>query len=162
MSARGPTPQRPSLAGGYGIEDQTGPPGAELPWATVADWLTRARTYWLCTVRPDGRPHAKPLWALWHDEALIFSTHPESISGRNLRADPRATVHLEGRNVAVVEGDVQWLSDPPDGFVAAYEAKYRWRIDPADPTGALLALRPRSVLSWDEQRMPETMTRWSF
>ena len=96
------------------------------------------------------------------DGALVFSTSPESVSARHLRVDPRATVHLEGEHVAVVEGVVEPLGAAPDGFVEAYEAKYEWRMDPADPGTPLFVLRPRTVLSWDEAQMAATMTRWTF
>jgi hypothetical protein len=157
-----PTPSWPSLADGYGAEAQTGPPGVALPWATVVEWLRDARNYWLCTARRDGSVHVKPLWALWMDGAVVFSTSPESVSGRHLRADPRATIHVEGDHVAIVEGSVEWLADAPDGFVAGYEDKYGWRVDPSDAGTPLLALRPRMVLSWDEAELAGTMTRWTF
>jgi hypothetical protein len=96
------------------------------------------------------------------DAALVFSTSPESVSARHLRADPRATVHLEGSHVAVVEGVVSTLDLWPEGFVDAYEAKYAWRMDPLDPGTLLFALRPRTVLSWDEAELAATMTRWTF
>lgn len=102
------------------------------------------------------------MWALWLDGALVFSTSPESVSARHLRADPRATVHLEGAHVAVVEGEVRWLDAHPDGFADAYEAKYGWRIEPGDPAMPVLALHPRTVLSWDEAELAATMTRWAF
>ena len=128
----------------------------------MAGWLTDARNYWLCTARPYGPPHVKPVWALWMDAALVFSTSPESVSARHLRLDPRATVHLEGAHVAVVEGVVEPLAVAPDGFVEAYEAKYGWQMDPTDPGTALLVLRPSVVLSWDEAALAASMTRWTF
>jgi Pyridoxamine 5'-phosphate oxidase len=162
VSGGGPTPAWPSLADGYGLEAQTGPPGVAVPWETVVGWLLEARNYWLCTARRDGRVHVKPVWALWMDAAIVFSTSPESVSGRHLRADSRATIHTEGARVVVVEGSVEWLSEPPQGFAAGYEEKYGWQIDPADASTPLLALRPRVALSWDEAELAGTMTRWTF
>ena len=125
-------------------------------------WLAEARNYWLCTARRDGPPHVKPVWALWMDDGLVFSTSPESVSARHLGLDPRATVHLEGAHVAIVEGVVEALGAWPAGFVDAYEAKYGWRMDPADAGTPLFVLRPRAVLSWDEDELAATMTRWTF
>jgi hypothetical protein len=102
------------------------------------------------------------VWGLWTDGALVFSTSPESVSARRLRADPRATVHVEGSHVAIVEGVVEALAVAPAGFVEGYEAKYGWRMDPADPGTPFFALRPRTVLSWDEAALAATMTRWTF
>jgi hypothetical protein len=96
------------------------------------------------------------------DAAVVFSTSPESVSARHLRADPRATVHLEGAHVAVVDGVAEPLAVAPPGFVEEYEAKYGWRMDPADAGTPLFVLRPRTVLSWDEAELAATMTRWSF
>jgi hypothetical protein len=96
------------------------------------------------------------------DAALVFSTSPESVSARHVRADPRATVHLEGEHVAVIAGGVSSLEAAPLGFVEAYDAKYGWRMDPADPGTPLFVLRPRTVLSWDEAALAATMTRWTF
>ena len=86
---------------------RTGEPGDALPWATVAGWLADARNYWLCTARADGPRTSSPCGRCGWTRALVFSTSPESVSARHLRADPRATVHLEGEHVAVVEGEVQ-------------------------------------------------------
>jgi hypothetical protein len=102
------------------------------------------------------------VWALWIDDAVVFSTSPESVSARHLRADPRATVHLEGAHVAVVEGVVEPLAVTPDGFVEGYEAKYGWRMDPASADTPFFALRPRTVLSWDEAELAASMTLWTF
>jgi hypothetical protein len=96
------------------------------------------------------------------DAALVFSTSPESVSARHVRVEPRATMHLEGAHVAVVEGVVEPLAVAPDGFVDAYEAKYAWRMDPSDAGTPLFALRPRTVLAWDEAELAATMTRWTF
>jgi hypothetical protein len=35
-------------------------------------------------------------------------------------------------------------------------------VDVSDPATPLFALRPRSVLSWDEAELAATMTRWTF
>jgi hypothetical protein len=162
VNAGEPTPAWPALADGYGAEVQTGPPGVAVPWDSVVAWLLDARNYWLCTARRDGRVHVKPVWALWIDAAIVFSTSPASLSGRHLRADPRATIHTEGAHVVVVEGSIEWLRGPLPGFVEGYEEKYGWRIDPADASTPLAALRPSVVLSWDEADLAGTMTRWTF
>ena len=67
------------------------PPTARaLPWADVTRVARRgSRNYWVCTTRADGRPHAMPVWGLWIDDAVWFSTDPTSIKGRNLRGPPR-------------------------------------------------------------------------
>ncbi len=52
--------------------------GAEAPpWGAVRQALQDAELFWLTTVRPDGRPHATPLLAVWDGCALWFCTGPE-------------------------------------------------------------------------------------
>ena len=65
------------------------------PWATARARLEnpeRDRTYWLATVRPDGRPHVVPLLGLWLDEAFYFLTGESTRRGKNLAANPRCVM----------------------------------------------------------------------
>jgi general stress protein 26 len=166
-----PTPSRPHLPRGYGIERATGAPGERLPWNRVSEWLTAARHYWVCTTRPDGRPHAKPVWGVWLEDRLLFSTHPKTITARNLKAQSALVVHLEsGDQVVIVEGKAERLDARPllERFGEAYEAKYDWPLsrddlDPGNPDAAFYAVRPRVVLSWGTAtEIGETITRWSL
>jgi hypothetical protein len=79
----------------YGIGRGGSTPGELLPWARVVEWLEAGRNYWVCTTRPNGRPHAKPVWGLWMDGALLFSTDPNSVTDRNLAAGSALTAHLD-------------------------------------------------------------------
>jgi hypothetical protein len=166
-----PRPSRPQLPPGYGMERASGRPGERLPWARVSEWLASARNYWVCTTRSDGRPHAKPVWGLWLDGAFVFSTHPETVTARNIRANPEVTVHLEsGDQVLILEGTARRISDRPllERFGRLYEAKYRWPIcpedvDPENPNSAYYLVRPRRSVSWgSETEIGETITRWNF
>jgi Pyridoxamine 5'-phosphate oxidase len=158
-----PVPGRPGMPASYGIGRGGSAPGELLPWSRVEEWLIAARNYWVCTTRPDGRPHAKPVWGLWLDGLVMFSTDPESVTGRNVAAGSPVQVHLEsGDEVAILDGR---LERPDDAdllarFADAYEAKYGIRVDVSRAETPILALRPSVVLSWEESDYPETATRW--
>src|SRR5918995_3311351 len=163
-----PTPSRPGYFRTYGITDGQ---GEALPWSWAVEILTNARRYWIGTTRPDGRPHAKPVWGVWIEDQLLFSTHPETITARNLEANPALVVHLEsGDQVAIVEGTAMRLEDRSllARFGEAYETKYDWPLsredlDPGNPDAAYYAVRPRVVLSWGAAtEIGETITRWNF
>jgi Pyridoxamine 5'-phosphate oxidase len=142
----------------YGIKAV---PGERLPWEEVERWLTESRNYWICTTRPDGRPHAKPVWGVWLDDRVLWGTSPESLSARNLAANPEVTVHLEsGDEVAILDGTFAFERDPDviARFIAAYDAKYDHQLELETAFG----LRPRSCLSWTEADYPMTATRWVF
>src|SRR5206468_1261755 len=97
-----PRPERFSAPASYGIG---GARGELLEWRDVELWLAPARNYWVATVRADGRSHAMPVWGVWLDGAVWFSTDPVSLKGRNIARDPRIVIHLEsGDEVAILEG----------------------------------------------------------
>ena len=144
---------------GYGIasgEDGT------LPWSWVVEQCTAARNYWICTARDDGRPHAMPVWGLWLDDAVVFSTDPASMKARNFSARPDLVVHLEsGDDVVIVEGRVEALaSGLLPAFVDAYEEKYDHRPN-EEQTEGVYAVRPARVLAWREKDFPTSATRFT-
>jgi hypothetical protein len=148
----------------YGIGRGGSAPGELLPWARVNEWLEASRNYWICTTRPDGRPHAKPVWGLWLEGMLLFSTDPNSVTGRNLAAGSPLSAHLEsGDQVAILEGDTERVEDPDllARFADRYDEKYGIRVDVANDSTPIIALRPTVILSWEESDYPETATRWS-
>jgi hypothetical protein len=153
-----PTPTPVRIQASYGIKAV---PGAKLPWERVESWLVGSRNYWICTTRPDGRPHAKPVWGVWMDDAVLWGTDPKGVTGRNLAANPAVVVHLEsGDETAILEGTFAWERDPDllGRFLDAYEDKYDLRPDMDSAYG----LRPRTCLSWLETDYPDTATRWVF
>jgi pyridoxine/pyridoxamine 5'-phosphate oxidase len=76
-----------------------------LPFSFVAERMQAAHGYWLATTRPDGSPHAMPLWGVWQDGAFVFDTHPLSQKAKNLEHDARAVVHVEStEEVVILEG----------------------------------------------------------
>lgn len=54
----------------YGMKS----PHKYLPFTHAEDRLAKARNYWICTARPDGRPHSIPVWGFWVDGAVYFGT----------------------------------------------------------------------------------------
>jgi hypothetical protein len=157
-----PRPEKVQVPESYGLGAAT--PGELLPWATVEGWIEASRNYWVCTTRPDSRPHAKPVWGVWLEGMVLFSTHDESVTGRNLLRDPRLVVHLEsGDEVAILEGEARRLdrSELLLPYADAYERKYDFRPDPSRQSPPW-SLTPAKVLSWSEPEFPQSATRWSF
>ena len=154
-----PTATRPRFAPGYGVPDS---PDGMLSWSWAEQRLEAARNYWIGTARSDGSPHAAPVWGLWIDDAVLFSTSPHSRKGRNLARDPRVVVHLEsGDEVVIVEGEVGRVRLEP-AAADAYEEKYAFRPDPESPDGLWYAVRPKVAYAWRESAYPRTATRFAF
>ncbi len=158
-SASIPAPTRPQMPAGYA------PKGSKpkfLPWEFVAERLEKAHTYWICTTRPDGRPHATPVWGVYVGGAIVFSTDPSSRKARNLKANPAITIHLEsGDEVVIAEGmsEVIKLNDAIDD---GYNQKYSMRLSKFPMPFALYQLRPRIVMAWREKDFGTSATKWEF
>jgi hypothetical protein len=100
-----------------------------LEWTRARDALAAAngpeRSFFLGTVRPDGRPHAAGIGALWHDGDVYIVSGPETRKSRDLAANPACTisVNVEGMDL-VLEGEAARVTDPPtlEALAAAYRA----------------------------------------
>jgi len=154
-----PSTGRPHMPG-YGIsEDLEG----ALPWSWAEDRLASGRNYWISTVRPDGRPHAMPVWALWHQGVLYFSTSRTSTKARNLLANPNCTVTSEsGDEALIVEGLASVIADPAvlQPIWDAYKAKYDWDVQ-GEP---MFAVTPSVAFAFLETAAAfgTAATRWTF
>jgi nitroimidazol reductase NimA-like FMN-containing flavoprotein (pyridoxamine 5'-phosphate oxidase superfamily) len=159
----GPTASRPYMPG-YGVpKDKKG----LLPWSHVTERMAEAQNYWVCTVSPDGRPHATPVWGLWIDDHLYFGGSPQTRRNRNLTENPAVCVHLEsGSDVVILHGDAHELRAPDQSLVArlieASAKKYGYAPKPEDyeTAAGTFVFRPRLVLAW--KQFPKDATRWHF
>jgi len=114
--------------------DRYGSP--ELPWSRPRDLLA-AQTpgpdipFFLGTSRPDGRPHAAGIGALWLDGDLYLTSGPGTRKARNLSANPACTISVRLTGIdLVLEGDATRVTDPPTLEQAA--AAYRGGGWPAE------------------------------
>ena len=91
---------------------------AALPWSRARDLLATQTpkedlTFFVGTVRPDGRPHAAGVGAIWVDDALWFVSGPGTRRARNLAANPACTVSVRLRGLDVtLEGEAGRVADP--------------------------------------------------
>lgn len=156
----GPRTRGRPHAPGYGIP--SGPEGM-ISWDHAEELLSGARNYWVATVRPDGRPHATPVWGLWVGGTFYFGSGPGSRKARNLAENPNVVVHLEsGDDVVILEGVAEVVVDPDprlvERLVSASNAKYG--VSSEDVEGSY-AVRPRVAFAWSDGG-PRTFTRWTF
>jgi len=117
-----------------------------------------------------GRQTARrPVWGVWIDGVLYFSSDAGSRKARNLAANPEVVAHLEsGDDCVILEGQVEAMADREQllalGVGKAYTSKYP-PIDPFEDGGMFgvwFSLRPRTVFAWLEKDFPNTATRWDF
>jgi nitroimidazol reductase NimA-like FMN-containing flavoprotein (pyridoxamine 5'-phosphate oxidase superfamily) len=148
---------------GYGVpENKKG----LLPWSHVTERMTEAQNYWICTVSPDGHPHATPVWGIWLEDRLYFGGSPQTKRNRNLAANPVVCVHLESAaDVVILHGLAEELRAPDRSLTIrladASGTKYGYRPKPEDyEAPGTYVFRPRMVLAW--KQFPKDATRWHF
>jgi pyridoxine/pyridoxamine 5'-phosphate oxidase len=150
---------------GYGIPRDT---KGMLRWSNAVAELEKARNYWIVTMRPDGRPHAVPVWGLWLDDAVYFGTDRRSRKAKNLAANRSLVVHLEsGDDAVILEGVAEEVSDAAvvKRLDAAYSKKYKMRLSSASSAPGqmvIYAVRPRVAFGWRERDFPRSPARWTF
>ena len=151
-------PHVPAL---YGIK----PRKEYQPWTQIEEKLERSRNYWICTSRPDGRPHSMPVWGFWLEGALYFGTAISSRKGKNLAKNPAVSVHLEsGDDVVILEGSVVEVLDKPtlEKINQASKTKYKMPLMVMPGETMVYCVRPRVALAWREKDFPTSATRWEF
>jgi hypothetical protein len=90
---------------------------AELPWSRPRDILASDTpeadlTFFVATVRPNGRPHSAGVGAVWVDGALYFTSGPGTLKSRNLAANPACSVSVRVRDIdLVLEGEAHRVTD---------------------------------------------------
>jgi PPOX class probable F420-dependent enzyme len=77
--------------------------------------LEGTRTAVLSTIRKDGRPHAAPVWFTLDGDDLMFNTGADTVKGRNLRRDPRASMTVDESqppfDFVLMDGTVDLIED---------------------------------------------------
>jgi hypothetical protein len=160
------TVTRPYMPG-YGVLPADQGTGL-LPWAWAEERLKSSRNYWLVSTWPDGRPHAMPVWGMWHEDEFWFSSSKPSRKARNLAANPRCVVTTEdAENPVVVEGAARLITSADElGLMLALEnAKYSttYGIEMLDPVmNASFRVRPEWAFGIQAGDFTGSPTRWDF
>ena len=151
--------RRPVTQDEYGIPD-TGE--GMLPWEFVEATLASDRSYWVTTIRPDGRPHVRPTWGVWVEGTFYCGGGERTRWVRNLATNPEIVVHRESaEEVVIIEGTAVRIDEKSadhdliDRLDAAYEAKYD--IPHGTP---FFAVHPDTVFAWSDY--PTDATKWTF
>jgi Pyridoxamine 5'-phosphate oxidase len=80
---------------------------------------------------PGGRPHVRPVLAVWVHDKVYSTTSPGARKGRNLQAGPECSIVARAPAIdIVIEGATSWVDDPNllEQIAAAYHSKYEWPV----------------------------------
>jgi hypothetical protein len=106
------------------------------PWQGAREHLEESpATYWLATVRPDGRPHVRPILAVWVAGGLYFCAGENTRKAKNLALKSHCAVTVEREPLdLVVEGiaakirDAERLQRVADACASTYD----WHVTVRD------------------------------
>ena len=140
-----------------------------IPWSKVDHFLRVFRSIWLSTTRPDGRPHAVPVWYVWDGRNLYFISGRQLQKSKNLVHQRWIVVHAgDGDDVIILEGLAEIVTDREEleEIDAAYRAKY---VDPGsgaqasifEPEADLYRVAVKHVMAW-EYGTVSNRTDWKF
>jgi hypothetical protein len=152
---------------GYGLQP-AGEGTGLLPWSWARERLESSHNYWLVSSWPDGRPHAMPVWGLWHEDEFWFSSSKPSRKSRNLTANPRCVVTTEdANNPVVVEGTARLVTSPQelDLMLTLENSKYstNYGIEMLDPVlNSCFRVRPLWAFGLQADDFTVSPTRWDF
>lgn len=153
---------RPKMPVSYAIEKSG---KGMMSWETIEKKIANAHNYWVCTTSPDKRPHAMPVWGVWHDHAVWFATDKSSRKARNILANPSTVIHLElDREAVILEGAAEESRDHAvlKQLDPLYARKYKMRLSSAPGQMFLVCMRPSVVLAWTEKQFATSPTRFKL
>ncbi|MDA8300514.1 MAG: pyridoxamine 5'-phosphate oxidase family protein [Actinomycetota bacterium] len=102
-----------------------------LPWGEARARIDAARFDFFTTLHTSGRPHTRPVLAVWTGEALFTTTTRAAQKGRNLRSDPRCSVAIMADDMhIVIEGTAAKVQTRAalERVAEAYRSKYNWPV----------------------------------
>jgi general stress protein 26 len=156
---------RPHFSKEYGV-DTTNLQGL-LPWSWVSEKMAASRNYWIVSSRKNGKPHVAPVWGIYFEEILYFSTSGKSLKAQNLKHNPSVIAHLEsGDDTVIIEGTANTVLDKDfmEKLSEVYGQKYPGYQPPPDfgAGNVVFAIKPKTVFAWKESDFINTPTRWEF
>ena len=165
MSARrDPVVDRPQIPAEYGVSTSS---EDLVQWGHVERRLTDERVYWVATAGADGQPRVRPLDGIYVDGVIYVGGSPKTQWVRDLTANPKVSVHLDGvADVVIIEGDAELMmgadAELAEKLAAASNAKfpeYKMTADSYRGPGPF-AIRPRKVVAWSN--FAKDPTRFRF
>jgi nitroimidazol reductase NimA-like FMN-containing flavoprotein (pyridoxamine 5'-phosphate oxidase superfamily) len=145
---------------GYGIPESA---AGMLDWGWAEQRLTSARIFMVATAERESGPHLMPVWGVWFEERLYFSTGDRTRKARSLAADPRCSVATERADeVVVIEGLARRVSDPAEAARVDEVYTEKYGTSPAVPGSSIFAVEPSRAFGLDESTFGTSATRWDF
>ena len=137
-----------------------------MSWAE--DRLARSHDYWLATVTDGSHPHVVPVWAVFLEDRLWFSSSNGSKKARNIAANALCSLTTDDPAEPVIaKGSSERVTDRSalERMLAAENQKYGtdYGMEMVDPAqNSCFAMTIERVIGLASSDFVESPTRWTF
>lgn len=138
--------------------------GTTMSQQAMNVFLGQQRVCRLATVDRHGQPHVVPVWHILLDGELYIETSPRSKKGRNLQANQKVALVVDGGDSfesykgIMIQGTVEFVNDKrmlqqfrdamaQRYFGTAEHPGYKYLVSGPDPL--LMKVVPKKVVTWD-------------
>src|SRR5512138_1935351 len=144
-------------------------PVSYLTWDWVAAQLAESKHYWMCSVRPNGKPHVVPRWGVFLDGKIYYDGSPRTRHALNLEQNPYVSVHLEsGLQAVILEGKSEATGKPSAKFGQALSREFKRKYQELGyapgphswDKGGLFRFTPVQCIAWS--KFNEDPTKFIF
>ena len=113
-------------------------------------------------MRPDGRPHATPIWHEWHAGRAYIVTRSDAVKTANIRANPHVVItDTDARHPVIIEGRAAFAPQAEAELQPLFLAKYDWDISTDAEYDTIIAITPEKIIAWGEEDGRRWSGRWS-
>ena len=117
---------------------------------------------WISTVRPDGRPHATPIWHVWRAGRAFIVTRTDAVKATNIRLNPNVVItHTDARFPVIIEGRASFAPEAEEALRPLFLAKYDWDISTDADYDTIIAITPEKIIAWGEEDGRRWQKSWS-
>ena len=117
---------------------------------------------WISTVRPDGRPHATPIWHVWRAGQAFIVTRTDAVKTTNIRHNPNVVItHTDARFPVIIEGRASFAPEAEEALRPLFLAKYDWDISTDADYDTIIAITPQKIIAWAEEAGQRWQKSWS-
>ena len=129
-----------------------------VSWEDVEKWMEASKNYWISTSKPNGNPHARPIWGIWYDNIFYFGGGQKTQNVKNLLKHPSIVVHTEsGENVVIIEGVAQQFENDNLHKILGEKYEKRYKMFHPPPFWRII---PKTVFAWSMVDFASTPTRF--
>ncbi len=116
---------------------------------SLVERFAAADCCWFTSVRPDGRPHASPIWHVWCDGRIYVVTTGTAVKAANITRQPAVVLHdSDPMNPIIIEGTAALALEARPRIQPLFQKKYDWDLGESPDYDVIIAVTPTRLMAW--------------